>query len=130
MFFWMMIDRPCESLPVSFRCCYAEHSAYLLSLIKNSAQPFLWPAFAAPAWGVARSRKQAEMSKLSAEVAQQRPIWEQAKQREQVHQVEVRTNEYVPGARNPHEPASLFLWRSFAQSINHSFAVKEGCMQA
>lgn len=33
--------------------------------------------------------KQAEMSKLSAKVAQQRPLWERSKQLEEVHHAEV-----------------------------------------
>lgn len=33
--------------------------------------------------------KQAEMSKLSADVAQQRPLWERSKQVEEVHHAEV-----------------------------------------
>ncbi len=33
--------------------------------------------------------EQAEMSKLSAEVARQRPLWEQSKQLEEVHRAEV-----------------------------------------
>ncbi|CAM9418029.1 unnamed protein product [Scytosiphon promiscuus] len=36
-----------------------------------------------------KKRLQAEMSKLSSEVAQQRPMWEQAKQREQLHHAEI-----------------------------------------